>query len=420
MHITNKDFSLISSCRLCDCKSLENFIDFGDVPLGNNLQKSSKAALEANVYPLNLMRCNACGHFQLGYSISKELLYATNYTYLSGIGKTFVEHIKQYVQWVTSRCELKKNSVVVDIGSNDGTCLQAFKTLGFDVQGVDPAALAAEIAIKNGIPTINSFFDSTVANLIIDEIGYVDVVTSQNVLAHVNNLQDCFQNIYKILKNDGYFVFEIGYFLEVLNSGCFDTIYHEHLDYHHAEPLSSYLTSLGFDVIDFSINSIQGGSLRVLSKKTGQGKISFKARQFLLQEKKSNLYSETFLSGWLKNVNFLMQSLNKIVTAYYNKGFTIVGYGAPTKATLLLKLSGLNEGIISYIYEDNEHKVGRYLPKTPIIICSSLDLDNLPSNNVIVILAWNFAEDIIKNIKSKVKKSTIVIIPLPHLKVINI
>ena len=420
MQITNRDFSLISSCRLCDCESLENFVDFGDVPLGNNLQKSPRAALEANAYPLNLIRCNACGHFQLGYSISKELLYATNYTYLSGIGKTFVEHIKQYVQWVTSRCELKKNSVVVDIGSNDGTCLQAFKILGFDVQGVDPAALATEIAIKNGIPTINSFFDSTVANLIIDEIGYVDLVTSQNVLAHVNNLQDCFQNIYKILKNDGYFVFEIGYFLEVLNSGCFDTIYHEHLDYHHAEPLTCYLTSLGFDVIDFSINSIQGGSLRVLSKKTGQGKISFKAQQFLLQEKKSNLYSNTFLSGWLKNVNFSMQSLNKTVTAYYNKGFTIAGYGAPTKATLLLKLSGLTEGVISYIYEDNEHKVGRYLPKTSIIIRSSLDLDNLPSNNVIVILAWNFAEDIIKNIKSKIKKSTIVIIPLPHLRVINI
>ena len=115
-----------------------------------------------------------------------------------------------------------------------------------------------------------------------------------------------------------------------------------------------------------------------------------------------------------------MQSLNKIVTEYYNKGFTIIGYGAPTKATLLLKLAGLTEGIISYIYEDNEHKVDRYLPKTSIIIRSSLDLDNLPPKNVIVILAWNFAEDIIKNIKSKVKKTTIVIIPLPHLRVINI
>jgi len=420
MHIKNKDFTLISSCRLCNCESLEYFIDFGDVPLGNNLQESPKAALEANAYPLNLIRCNACGHFQLGYSISKELLYATNYTYLSGIGKTFIEHIKQYVQWVTSRCELGKNSFIVDIGSNDGTCLQAFKMLGFDVQGVDPATLATEIAIKNGIPTINSFFDSTVANLIIDEKGYVDLVTSQNVLAHVNNLQDCFENIYRILKNDGYFVFEIGYFLEVLNSGCFDTIYHEHLDYHHAEPLARFLSSLGFDVIDFSVNSIQGGSLRVLLKKTGQGKISFSAQQFLLEEKKSNLYSDFFLNNWLENVNFSMQSLNKVVIEYYNKGFTVVGYGAPTKATLLLKLSRLTEGIISYVYEDNEYKVGRYLPKTSIIIRSSLELDSLPPNNVIVILAWNFAEDIIKNIKSQVKKSTTVIIPLPHLKVINI
>jgi len=155
-------------------------------------------------------------------------------------------------------------------------------------------------------------------------------------------------------------------------------------------------------------------------KKTGQGKISFSAQQFLLEEKKSNLYSDFFLNNWLENVNFSMQSLNKVVIEYYNKGFTVVGYGAPTKATLLLKLSRLTEGIISYVYEDNEYKVGRYLPKTSIIIRSSLELDSLPPNNVIVILAWNFAEDIIKNIKSQVKKSTTVIIPLPHLKVINI
>lgn len=409
-------------CRLCSDSHLKEVFDFGEVPLGNNLQHSSIDALHVDQFHLNVMRCQECGHFQLGYSVAKELMYATNYTYLSGIGKAFVKHIQEYVGWTKKICNLHDNALVLDVGSNDGTCLSVFKEQGFNVLGIDPAELPASIANKNGIPTINDFFNSKTADKLIEDYGYLDLVTSQNVLAHVENLRETFENIYKVLKPNGYFVFEVGYFYEVLKSKCFDTIYHEHIDYHHAAPLALHLSSLGFDVLDFSVNSIQGGSLRVLLKKTGFGSISHEAQNFIIEEKKSILYDPFFLENWIKNIQSSMRALKDSVARYQNEGFKIIGYGAPTKATLLLTLSGLSNNAINFICEDNQFKIGRYLPKTSIMIHPTSDLEPFLNKykSVILILAWNFADDIIEKLKSKVKSPTVLIIPLPNLRVITI
>ena len=409
-------------CRLCNETHLKEVFDFGEVPLGNNLQYSSIDAFHADQFRLNVMRCQKCGHFQLGYSVSKELMYATNYTYLSGIGKAFLKHIQEYVAWTKKICNLHENALVLDVGSNDGTCLSIFKEQGFHVLGIDPAELPASIANKNNIPTINDFFNSKTANKIIEDYGYVDLVTSQNVLAHVENLRETFENIYKILKPNGYFVFEVGYFYEVLNSKCFDTIYHEHIDYHHATPLASYLSSLGFDVLNFSVNNIQGGSLRVLLKKTGFGFISEEVKKFIIEEKKSVLYDSFFLENWTNNIRSSMSDLKEIVIGYQNEAFKVVGYGAPTKATLLLTLSGLSNNVIDFICEDNQFKIGRYLPKTSIMIRPTSDLVPflLEHKSVILILAWNFSDDIIERLKSKVKSPTTLIIPLPNLRILTI
>ena len=131
----------IAACRLCAATDLQEIIDFGEVPLGNNLQETSSAARAAARYPLDLYRCSECGHFQLGHAVAPEELYATNYTYLSGIGPSFVKHFDAYAEWVVATCGLPPDAVVVDVGSNDGTCLKAFRARGYRVCGVDPAGL---------------------------------------------------------------------------------------------------------------------------------------------------------------------------------------------------------------------------------------------------------------------------------------
>ena len=419
MQPIHKSTRALKECRLCGSSDLGRFIDFGQVPLGNNLQLTSQQAKEVETFKLDVMRCHQCGHFQLGQAVAPELLYATNYTYLSGIGYSFVRHIASYAQWIDEHCDLPAQAVVVDVGSNDGTCLKAFQTRGYTVCGVDPASLAAGIANENGIPTINSFFDSIAVKDIINRFGRADFVTSQNVLAHVDELGDVFCNIYDLLNDGGYFAFEIGYFREVLLKGCFDTIYHEHLDYHHAGPLARHLCVLGFDLLDLSVNSVQGGSLRLLLKKTGNGAISSQAQIFLDAEKQSVLCDEEFLSNWPRKIESSMAEFHNLLSEEAIRGARIAAYGAPTKATLLTKLAKLSASEIAFVVEDNPHKVGRFLPGSGIPIHQTSELMSFQSE-IIVLLAWNFADDIIAKLRGKFNTPVKIVIPLPDLRVINL
>ena len=419
MPALNNNFAKISVCRLCSSKNIKEFIAFPSVPLGNNLKETEKLSKNVEIFELKVMRCGDCNHFQLSIAVSPELLYATNYTYLSSIGISFVKHTKNYVNWVISKTSSSLGNVVVDIGSNDGTCLRYFKEKGYYVCGVDPAKKPAEIANANHIFTINNFFDGNVVNQILKKFGEVDIVTSQNVLAHVDDLRDTFKNIYKILKNKGFLVFEIGYFKKVLETKCFDTIYHEHLDYHHGKPLVKFLTSIGFDVINIEENEIQGGSLKLLLQKTGYGIIKRQPKLFLENEQKSILNDSVKLKEWAKKVMSNMEKFNLIFKKLKSKNTHCYAYGAPTKASLLYKVSKLNQEDISFIVEDNELKVGKFLPKTsiPILSFDAIDFDR---NSLIIIFAWNFADDIVRKLKKNYNVPAKAIIPLPNPRVIEI
>lgn len=409
----------ILACRLCGAADLQHYVDFGDVALGNNLQTSQTAALAAATYPLGLQRCSACGHFQLGYAVAPEILYATNYTYLSGIGPSFIQHFAEYAAWAAEKTDVGAGSLVVDIGSNDGTCLRAFQARGARVCGVDPAMLAAQIANENGVETINAFFDADVVTEIVDRHGHADFITSHNVLAHVDDLAAVFANTYALLKDGGHFAFEVGYFREVLRNGCFDTIYHEHLDYHHAAPLARHLMSLGFDLIDLSVNNVQGGSLRLLLRKSGKGDISPEAAVFLAEEQQSVLYDNACLVNWKRRIEDQMAEFHRILRAHADNGATIIAYGAPTKAVLLMKMAGLSGDEVAFAVEDNVHKAGRFLPGTGVAIKSSSSLDTV-TPDVIVIFAWNFAGDIMDKLRGRFSVPVEIVVPLPELRTLQL
>lgn len=408
----------IRQCRLCDSSNLEPYFDFGDVPLGNNLAASHDDALLADRYPLSVNRCAACGHFQLAVAVAPEKLYATNYTYLSGVGKSFVQHFQDYATWVQDRCNFQADALVVDVGSNDGTCLKEFKNLGFKVCGVDPASAPAKLANEAGIHTLNLFFDEAAVDEIITAHGKADFITSHNVLAHVDDLGAVFRNIHRLLKTGGHFCFEIGYFSQVLKNGCFDTIYHEHLDYHHAKPLAQFLCGIGFDLIDLSVNQVQGGSLRLFLQKTGDGIISSDAKKFLDEEAHSILYQGDTLSAWPSRIKSNMIKFGETVKAHVAAGKTVVGYGAPTKATLLMEMSDLGSSAISFMVEDNVLKVNKFMPGTGVPILDVAELQ-VRKPDIIVIFAWNFCDDIIAKLKDKVDWPTTFLVPLPDLIEVN-
>lgn len=413
-------YKKITKCRLCDAK-IKKIISFGNLPLGNNFTKTLKESLKQKKYPLGLMRCINCNHFQLGVSVNPKLLYATNYTYLSGVGSTFIKHFREYVDWSIKEINLKKSDLVVDIGSNDGTCLSFFKRKKITVCGVDPAKKPSKIANANNIFTINNFFNKRIVNKIIKKFGKAKFITSHNVLAHISDIKTVFKDIFHLLDDDGYFCFEIGYFRSVLENNLFDTIYHEHLDYHHASPLVSFLNMNGFSVIKITKNDIQGGSIRILSKKSlGNSKNSLQVLNFCRKEKKSILFNNKKINKFVKEIDLNSKKIENLFNKLNDK--KIIGFGAPTKATLLNKTFKINSETIGLTFEDNVLKQDKYLPCSEVKIISS-NLVNEIIFDYIFIYAWNFSDDIIKKLRkyiSKSKKKKYAIIPLPKLKIIKI
>ncbi len=409
----------IKKCRLCKSKNLITILDFGSLPLGNDLANSIKDSKKKNVYRLIVKNCMDCKHFQIGHEVQPNKLYATNYTYLTGIAPSFSQHFLKYSNWIFNKCSLKKNDLVLDIGSNDGTCLSAFKKRNLKVLGIDPAKLPSNIANKNGIRTINKFFDDVTAKKIKNDYGQIDFITSHNVLAHIGNIDKAFKNIFYLLKQEGYFCFEVGYFADVVENNLFDTIYHEHLDYHHAAPLVKFLNMIGFKIVSISKNKIQGGTIRILCKKTKAIKNTIQVQNFLKNEKKRLIYNDKFMKNWSELISSKMNEFSIYIKDKIKNKNVICGYGAPTKAVLLLKLSMLTKSNIRFTVEDNTLKLNKYLPRSKIKIVDFRRL-NEQQPDYIIIFAWNFVDDIIKKLKSYRLKNIKVVVPLPKLNIIDI
>jgi SAM-dependent methyltransferase len=404
------NYKKINDCRLCNSKKIKLIHSFGLIPLGNDLQTSSLKSLKCKKYPLILMNCQECNHFQLSISVNPKILYARNYTYLTGITKTFKKHFSDYSQWIIKKCKLKKNSSILDIGSNDGTCLSFFKKKNMKILGIDPARKPCAIANDRGIETLNNFFNKKTANKIKKEFGKFDLITSHNVLAHTINIKEIFFSVFKILKQDAFFCFEIGYFKEVVEKNLFDTIYHEHLDYHHANPLVKILENIGFSIVDISTNNIQGGTLRLLLQKKSKKIKTKKITKFLKDEKR--FLKKINIKKKLQDFNKILFRLNFEIIKEVKSKKTIYAYGSPTKASLLLIISRLNKTVIKNSFEDNVLKCNKYIPGSDIKVISAKKII-LKSNSVIIILAWNFAKEIIKKLKKKNIKNVKLIIPLP-------
>ena len=374
----------ILECRLCKKR---------------NLQNSEKESLDIDKFPLSLIKCIDCSHFQLSFSVDPKLLYATNYTYLTSVGASFRDHLEKFANTIlqyTLNTKIIKEIKVLDIGSNDGTALSYFKKKGCNVLGVDPASIPSGIANKNGIKTINDFFSFDLAEGL-KQSGYTaDIIISHNVLAHVENIENVFKGIHCILSVNGLLVFEVGYFGDVIKNDIYDTIYHEHLDYHSKKPLINFLLTNGFSVENIEINHIQGGSIRFYCKKVDQPflnknlKITLDLEDKILNQKK--------IYAWTKKIFNNIEEIKKNIKEAVVEKKHVWAYGAPTKATLVANLLGNEAQMIEFVIDDNPLKEEKYIPGTsiPIIMKSKMPIYK---NQLIICFAWNFFDDIYFKLK---------------------
>jgi len=385
-----------TECRVCESQNLEPYIKLGLSPLANNLLEKKEDDYDR--YPLEVNFCSTCFNSQLSVAVPSKKMF-DNYLYLSSTTDTFKLHFEELAKKLKMELNLTKKSLVVDIGSNDGIFLKPLSDYGIETLGVEPAKNVAKIANKNGVKTVNSYFDEKCIKKISSEYGKADVVTAFNVFAHADNLKGILNNVSKLLKNDGIFVFEVQYLLRTLSDLTFDNIYHEHFNYWCLLSLQNLFKYSDLNIYKVEEVDTHGGSLRVYATKNQNVKIHSSVKKYISLELDNKLNKFKTYENFGKKVEKIKLSSLKKINKLLNEGKTIIGYAAPAKATTVLNYFGIGEKEVEFTIDDNSLKHEKYIPGVGIKIISS-HTENL-NYDYILVLAWNFFDSIVKNNKNK-------------------
>lgn len=405
------------TCRLCGSAELELVMPIKPSPIGDAYVSAEMKERPQPLLPLDLYQCRMCGHVQNLDIVNPELLFR-DYIYSTSSSLGLVEHFRNYADDVAKKLDLHAGSFVVEMGSNDGTLLRFFKGKGMRVQGVDPALNIAGEATRSGIPTIPEFFGSELAARILRDGGPAKLMVANNVFAHADDLSDVTMGIATLLDHDGAFVFEVSYLLDIVDKYLFDTVYHEHLSYHSIDPLARFFAKHGLHLFDVEQVSTKGGSLRGFAQKTGgPWPEQPVVKAMMTNEAERGLHQAEIFRQYERRVLARKEAVLKFIAEARAKGKKLVGYGASTTVATLMYHFEL-EDKLSYLIDDNPKKQGLYSPGCHLEVKSSSVLyEERP--DVILILAWQYADPIISRHAGFIENGGQFVIPLPDLKIVG-
>ena len=395
--VDDKEKDLLLSCYKFECRScgntkLKRVISLGYQPLANNLLKSKKEKCE--LYPLEVNYCHNCHNCQLSVAVDPKKMFS-NYLYTSSTSASFRDHFINAAKSYIKILKLKSNkSYIIDIGSNDGVALKPFKDLGFKkILGVEPAKNLAKTANKNKIKTFNGFLESKNLNKIKKN---ADLILASNVFAHSDKLKEMAACMLKLLSTKGTIVIEVQYLLNTLQDLTFDNIYHEHYNYWSLTSLVNFFNQ--FDATIYKAEKIKthGGSIRVYIKKGKKIKIENNVKIFLNEEEKFGIKKYKTYQEFAKKIYNIKENVIKNLNRIKLENKKIIGYGAPAKATTALNFFGITDEI-DFIIEDNKLKHEKFIPGVKIQIKDKASLGR--KKNTILVLAWNFFNEIKENNK---------------------
>lgn len=370
------------TCRICKSKKLVKIFSLGKQALANNLPDRPG---KIKRYPLDLYQCSHCSFIQLGYVVPKEKMY-DNYFYIPSVSKTHLKHFEDLAQHLIGVLMLKDKSLVVDIGSSDGSLLVCFKKRGMRVAGVEPAK-----NIKVKVPSYRDYFSCSLARKIVKLQGKAKLVTATNSFAHIDNLEEYLQALDILLDDDGVFFAQFPDVRNLLKENQFDTIYHEHLSYFSHESLYHLFSNSPFEIIRIESNEIHGGSMRLYVRRRPKLLENFVKQTKIIQDQLYNYLDEQKLAGK-----------------------KIAGFGAAAKGMVLLQYCNLDNTIIDYIADGTLYKQGKFTPATNIPILPEEELVRNPPD-IVLILAWNFKEEIMNKLKGRGYQF---VIPIPKVEVV--
>jgi SAM-dependent methyltransferase len=412
-HVTRQ-----SNCRLCKSASLELVLPILPSAIGDAFVSEDRLQESQGIYPLDCYLCRDCGHLQNLDVVDPEILFR-DYTYRTSVSLGLVQHFRDYAQSVVSGLAIPSGSLVVEIGSNDGSLLKAFQAEGMRVQGIDPARVIAALATAEGIPTLPDFFTSRLAGQIKALSGPAALFCANNVFAHIDNLSDVATGIRLLLAPDGAFVFEVSYIVDMIDNMVFDTIYHEHVSHHALAPMEAFLNRHDMTLFDVARTGTKGGSIRAFAQpmSTAKRPKSERLQALMVEETRRQITQPQIYRDWFA----VIESRKRQVMAYLDRaireGKTVAAYGASTTTTTLLYHFELTSRI-GFIVDDNALKQGLFSPGAHIPVLPSEALA-ARKPDVVVILAWIYADPIVARNAAFIRDGGTFLVPLPVAKTID-
>jgi len=408
----------IPSCRLCGSERLENVLPLRPTPIGDWYLPAAQNPGQLEKHPLNLKLCSSCGHAQLSALVDPGEIYS-NYLYTTSISLGLADHFREYADTVCRKLNLSTNSLVVDIGSNDGTLLRVFQQKGMRVLGVDPAREIAQRATESGIPTINAFFTPDIAAQIVQKHGRAALVIANNVVANVPQPIEFFTGVEALLAENGHFVWETGY-VRYLTEGCvFDNIHHEHIDYFAVRPLTRFYQRFGLVLRDVEVSTSKGSSIRsYVARASSKPSISPSVAEVIAHEEDAEYFSPAPFARLAQKLATTREKLHALLRAWNTAGKTVAGYGAAIGTTTVLYHFELGEKLQCLI-DDNPVRHGLLSPGFALPVEKPALLTGPNRPDYTLILAWRYADAIIARNKDYLQNGGHFVRILPEIDIVG-
>lgn len=405
-------------CRICKSAKLEKFLALGKVAFVSSFLKKEQLNQFEQKPDLNIYVCTNCWLAQVIDVPDPTELFLNNYPYFTSVISTMITHFNKLAYEITERFSLNNTHLVVDIGSNDGVFLNGFKKLGVTVLGIEPAPNIASVAVARDIETLNIFFTDKTAKKIRKERGSAKVILSTNTFAHIDDLDDFCLGLNNLLDDEGVFIFENPYLVDTLFNNEFDTMYYDHVSYYAISPLKILFKKFNMEIFDVQQTPVHGGSILVFVKKIRSKIPLTKAPQLLINlEQKLELNTLKPYYEFAKRVKLFKEKFTSLLRSLKNKNKRIVGYGASARGNVLLSYCQIGTETLDYMVDKSTFKQGLYAPGTHIpIFAPEKILEDMP--DYLLIVAWNFADEIIKQQREYRKRGGKFIIPIPEIKII--
>ena len=405
-----------SDCRACGSRDLELVFALKPSPIGDAYVTAERAATPQPAYPIDLYMCRECGLAQLLDVIDPDVLYG-EYIYVTASSLGLADHFDSYAATVIDRCRLAPGSLVVDIGSNDGTLLRRFQQRGMRVLGVEPAAHIAAQATASGVETVAEFFGPEVAKRMASQHGRARVITANNVFANIDDLSPWVKGIEELLADDGVFVFESYYLADLVHNMVFDFIYHEHLSAFSVKPIQKLFLRAGMQLFAVQRVATKGGSLRYFVQRPGgpladDGSVA----ELLALEERMGLYRKETFDAFRERVDRLKSQTLDFVSRAKKEGKTVAGFGASITGTTLIYDFEIGN-YLDYLVDDNPAKQGRFSPGLHLPVLPSAALYEKKPDYVVA-LAWRYAEPFLRKNEQYLKQGGQVIVPVPEFKIV--